>query len=306
MIRTLFKILGLILLLAACSLGVAVGTVYYQGKRAVPGGAEYVALGSSFASGPGVGERAEGSPILCLRSSTDYPHLVAKTLGLRLIDVSCGAATTVHVLKGGQYFQHPQVDALGPETRLVTVSVGGNDVDYMRNNIAWACRNKPDEMPFIWRHAACRTTSNTTVDRALEHLPSQLQQITNEVRRRSPKAELVYVDYLTSFPARGSCSKLPLTATQLDRARYVSQRISAITAAAARDARAVLIPASFSQNHHICASDPWVFDFQFPGAMFNWAPMAFHPNDAGMVAIAKEISEKITLQHSANPLPAAR
>ena len=50
----------------------------------------YVALGSSFASGPGI------DPLLdarCGRSGSNYAHLVAERLGYDLVDVTCGGAT---------------------------------------------------------------------------------------------------------------------------------------------------------------------------------------------------------------------
>src|SRR5580692_7273202 len=53
-------------------------------------GATYVALGSSFAaSGP-----PPNSQDNCLRSATDYPHRIAASLRLKLVDVSCDSATT--------------------------------------------------------------------------------------------------------------------------------------------------------------------------------------------------------------------
>ena len=55
----------------------------------------YVALGSSFAAGPGV------DPIVvpaCGRSARNYPALVAERLGYDLVDVTSGGATVDDVL----------------------------------------------------------------------------------------------------------------------------------------------------------------------------------------------------------------
>jgi hypothetical protein len=43
-------------------------------------GSHYVALGGSFAAGPGIGRRAPGSPRPAMRSASNYPHLVAEDL----------------------------------------------------------------------------------------------------------------------------------------------------------------------------------------------------------------------------------
>jgi hypothetical protein len=55
----------------------------------------YAALGSSFASGPGI------APIIdagCGRSGNNYAHLVAERLGPDLIDVNSGGAAVDDVL----------------------------------------------------------------------------------------------------------------------------------------------------------------------------------------------------------------
>jgi hypothetical protein len=46
----------------------------------------YVALGSSFAAGPGIAPVVQKA---ALRSGRNYPHQVAERLSLRLVDVTC-------------------------------------------------------------------------------------------------------------------------------------------------------------------------------------------------------------------------
>src|SRR5215218_4443114 len=92
----------------------------------------YVALGSSFASGPGI------DPIIdarCGRSGANYAHLVAERLGYDLVVVTCGGATIDDVLSRPQALMTggtvpPQLEALVPDADLVTVTIGGNDVAY--------------------------------------------------------------------------------------------------------------------------------------------------------------------------------
>ena len=50
----------------------------------IPAGSRYVAVGSSFAAGPGLTPRAPASPRRAGRSSGNYAHLVARALGLDL------------------------------------------------------------------------------------------------------------------------------------------------------------------------------------------------------------------------------
>lgn len=91
----------------------------------------YVALGSSMAAGPGIWPPVIGGPIMAQRSARNYPHLVAKELGLTLVDSTYSGATTAHVLRDRQYGTPPQIDALDGSETLVTVTIGGNDVGYV-------------------------------------------------------------------------------------------------------------------------------------------------------------------------------
>src|SRR5690606_10476488 len=102
-------------------------------------GMEYVALGSSYAAGAGIGPLQAGSPDRCQRTTNNYASLLAKRLGLQLTDVSCGGAKTEHLL--GPWNELPaQLDAVTGTTRLVTVTVGGNDIDYMGVLFGGSCR----------------------------------------------------------------------------------------------------------------------------------------------------------------------
>jgi lysophospholipase L1-like esterase len=92
----------------------------------------YVALGDSYASGPGMPEQ-RADPTGCQRSTTNYPALLAQALQVRTyIDVTCGGARADHITVSQPVApgpNPPQFDALTPDTDLVTVSIGDNDID---------------------------------------------------------------------------------------------------------------------------------------------------------------------------------
>jgi len=231
--------------------------------------------------------------MLCMRSAQNYAHLLAKARGLNLTDMTCSGATTQHIFEGGQYFQPSQVDALRPNTELVTVTVGGNDVSYLGNLLAWSFQQDPDRIPFVGRLLARTTTPEAKVDRELALLPDRLARIATEVRRRSPRALLVFVDYTTVLPEEGSCpDRLPITEQQLKRSRYVAKQLADITAAVARDFGALLVRASeVTRGHDICSDDPWVFGFDFAARPFAFLSTAYHPTEKAMQAIAEAINE---------------
>ena len=61
----------------------------------------YAALGDSYSAGSGV-LPVNPTNLLCLRSTANYPHVIASRTGARLKDVTCGAAQTKD-FTGSQY-----------------------------------------------------------------------------------------------------------------------------------------------------------------------------------------------------------
>ena len=90
-----------------------------ESPDALAAGDRYVAMGSSFAAGPGIGQRVAGSPRSAGRSTGNYAHQVARRLGLGLDDVTFSGATTQDILRG---------TAAGPWISGITVDVAGGSV----------------------------------------------------------------------------------------------------------------------------------------------------------------------------------
>jgi lysophospholipase L1-like esterase len=87
----------------------------------------YVALGDSYSAASGVLPPEVGTPLLCLRSARNYPKVIAAETGARLTDVTCGAAETKHFTTAQYPGVAPQLDAVGADADLVTMTIGGND-----------------------------------------------------------------------------------------------------------------------------------------------------------------------------------
>ena len=100
---------------------------------APPGsGPRYVAMGDSAAAAPLVPEQAQ--PVGCLKSTNDYPSVLARRIGAAsFTDVTCSGARTEDLVSRSQPTRTgpvpPQLDAVTADTQLVTVTIGGNDVD---------------------------------------------------------------------------------------------------------------------------------------------------------------------------------
>src|ERR1022692_3272285 len=97
------------------------------------GGPVYVSLGDSFTAGPLIPDQ-HGSPADCLRSSHNYPSLVAAAIGASsFTDVSCSGATTANMLASQSVIlgtNPPELNALSPATTVVTLGIGGNDLNF--------------------------------------------------------------------------------------------------------------------------------------------------------------------------------
>lgn len=282
--------LYLVALVVAAAL-LILGVLVYQGRQAPRTNAPYVALGSSFAAGLGLGARSPGSPFVCQRSVNGYPQQLARMTGLTLVDMSCSGATAAHVLRGGQVFLGPQIDAIGPDTQLVTITAGGNDVGYVGDLTAMAFRNRGGVMGFLtgrfWKGA------RPVADRPFNQLQDDMIAGLREIRRRAPKAQIMVMTYPAILPEDGSCPLLGIDTAQAAQMRPVGVRLAQVTRAAAKAVGATLIDVDVSsRGHDACATTPWVNG----AAPAQGAP--FHPTLAGAQGVAGQIMPAL---HKAPP-----
>ena len=242
----------------------------------------YVALGSSMAAGPGISPRAAGSPLRAGRSARNYPHLVAERLGYDLVDVTYSGATTADVLRERRHGAPPQVDALDGSERLVTVTIGGNDVGYVPLLFAATASPLLRALPVIG-NALRELLDPAAREGALATIGASLREVGHAVRTRAPQARIMFVDYLTLLPPAGTPTP-PLPDAVADLARHVADRLADITAEAARDTGCEVVPAAqASRAHHAWSADPWT---EGAGSLLPWRPKPFHPNAEGMRAVA--------------------
>ncbi len=257
-------------------------------------GAHYVAMGSSYASGPGVTRSADTPPTRCTRSADNYAHQIAARYRLNLTDVSCGGATTAHVL-GPWNELPPQIDALRPDTALVTVTIGGNDVGFVAGLFKGSCEGESASASPFCRGMAQRgaAVAPPAVDAtSWQRAEAGLIAIAAAVRTRSPKATLVFVDYLTVLPPRGRCTAVPLSPAAERQSRDTATRLARLTAKVAARSGALLVRASrLSVKYSACAAQPWMTGITPPAGSGAFVP--YHPNLAGMTAVAGAIGDRL-------------
>jgi len=180
---------------AACSATSSSTSATSTTQPAVPAGATYVALGSSYAAGIGIPAQSGGA---CARSSQNYPSLVAAKFELTLVDVSCSGATTANVLTTPQGTNPPQIDAVTSDTSLVTFTVGGNDIGYTATAVACGAQS-----------AGC-TSDPTQLSSDLTTLERSLATLISTIHAKAPSAKIVLVTYPLLVPPT-ACPALDFT-----------------------------------------------------------------------------------------------
>jgi hypothetical protein len=277
-------LVGVLALVAIAGAGVAV--LFVEGSVPPDRSGEYVALGSSFAAGPKLGPLAPGSPHACWRTAENYAHQLAQVTGLRLVDVSCGGATARNILEGGPFFQPPQIEAIGPSARLVTITVGGNDVDYIGDLGLLAYRTRRGILGWLVR--ATWNGPRPVEARPYDGLVRRLVDIVAAVHQRSPQASIVLLTYPQVLPSSGTCAAIGISEQEALLMRRVALRLAQTTTGAASRSQALVVDmASISAGHDACSRDPWVNgSAPLEGAMF-------HPNLAGARATASSLERLV-------------
>lgn len=243
---------------------------------------EYVALGDSFVSGPLIPIQES---LTCLRSTNNYPHRLAASLGVaELRDVSCGGAVTDN-LYTAQGDNPPQIEALDADTDLVTLSLGGNDVGFI--NIILNCVTLiPAGTPCQDKYVVDGVdTLAATIDAYAPELDAALQ----DVRAAAPEAEVLVVGYPALLPESGpGCwPTMAFAPGDVPYLRDSEKHLNAVLAeqAAANGATYVDLYAP-SIGHDACASP--LTRYVEPLVPLNLAAPV-HPNARGMRAAARTV-----------------
>jgi lysophospholipase L1-like esterase len=182
-----------------------------------------------------------------------------------------------------------QIAAVTPDTRLVTIIVGGNDLAYVANLVAASC--EPNEII----HAAgmalpCPNAFAVSPD-AYAQLESNLTEAARQIGARAPQARVVFIQYLTLVPRR-QCPNSRLNAQAARRLRAVGVRLAEITARVAHQGGALLLRMDeMSRNHTTCDREPW--SFGLPRDYQEQQGAAWHPNRRAMEVIAETLEELI-------------
>lgn len=274
----------------------ALALVAGPARAEIASGSEYVALGSSYAAGPGLLPMVDTG---CARSSLNYPSLVARRLGLSLRDVTCSSATTADILSRSQRTPvgsvPPQIDAVGADTRLVTVTIGGNDLGYVGSLTGESCANALTSAATLAARLCGQSpgaiTPTTAAD--LDAVRQSLTDLVTTIRQRAPQTTVMLVDYLPVFDQDASaCAVVPVTPEQAAALHQTYSGLQDATAAAGAATGALVVHPSEDPAHTPCGPVPWTAGFELPDPAAGKG-LAYHPTAAGMAALAESVTAAI-------------
>lgn len=162
----------------------------------------YVALGDSYTSGPVIQPQDSSIPG-CLRSTINYPHLIAPDLHQPAFrDVSCSGAQTKDLTASQDVDPNPdpapQFNALDSHTKIVTLGIGGNDIGFV--DIAKTCVRLGTQQPLETSPCKDYYTANGIVTDRINALIPRLDSALDGIASRSPTAKIFVVGYPAILP----------------------------------------------------------------------------------------------------------
>jgi lysophospholipase L1-like esterase len=273
--------------LAACLVSTAavlVGVVAVPAAQAAEP-LQYVALGDSYSAASGVLPPDPQAPPQCLRSTANYPHVIAGETGAQLTDVTCGGADTNDFFEPQYDGVAAQLDALSADTDLVTMTIGGNDSGVFINTIqacgVAAATTAGQGSPCKDQYGSSfedtiRTTTYPSLVRALE-----------AVHAASPEATVAILGYPWIMPPSGGCfDKMPVAEGDVPYVHGIQATLNDAVRRAAEATGTTFVDLSeVSTGHDACQAIGvrWV-----EPVLQTTNPVVVHPNALGEAEMAAQ------------------
>ncbi|MFI9721113.1 SGNH/GDSL hydrolase family protein [Streptomyces sp. NPDC052396] len=299
------------LALAGCALlstAVALAATPAQAAGRPPASGTYVALGDSYAAGAGIPALSAG---LCLRSDHNYGHRVAARLAPAAYrDVTCAAAKvgalTAPQTDAGIPVNGPQLDAVTPDTSLVTLTVGGNNIgvsDLGFVDVVAMCTALAITDPL---GAPCRHHYGNTLGGRLDATAPQLADALRRIHDKAPAARVLVVGYPAVLPddPLKCLGKVPVTVGDTAYLRSVLDQVnSMVSRTAAANGATYVDTFGVTKGHDSCSSDRWI-----EGLLPQAPAVPLHPNAKGQQVMGDAVADALedTLRNDRRPAASTR
>ncbi|MEV0339409.1 SGNH/GDSL hydrolase family protein [Nocardia sp. NPDC050713] len=192
------------------------------------------------------------------------------------LDVTCSGATTANILDEPQRLpvgpvMPPQIGAVTPDTELVTITVGGNDLGLIGGMIARSCGpglvGALPAVSFLASELCASVLGDSAEPTAadFERVQGSIADVVRAVQSKAPNATVLLVEYLPVVDRDGTvCTKVPLSQSDAKAARRAYEGLVAASRAAALETGATTVAAPNADDHHACAATPWTYGFNSP------------------------------------------
>lgn len=261
----------------------------------------YVAMGDSYQSGEGAYDYATGTDVngvnQCHRSANAYPNNLVNSgaVRLQLNFVACSGATLSDMVTDDDHNGTPenevaQIKALSASTRLVTVGVVGNDLNFggtVHDCIISSITNSL---------SSCQRDLGADVDAKIKSLETgpikkDLRELYRLIRAKAPYARVVVVSYPEFFPAGGSqalnCGWIARTSDQIWMNSQIKRADTAIGKIASSVGLEYANMDSVFAGHEQCA-DREAMNGVVPN-LISPAVESYHPNAYGHQLMATRV-----------------
>ncbi|MFC7304403.1 SGNH/GDSL hydrolase family protein [Streptomyces monticola] len=291
-IRARSRVGGLAAVATAVAATAALGTAAPAHAAATdPAGAEpplrYVALGDSYSAGSGNVPLDPSAPLACLRSTVNYPHVIAGRTAAQLTDVTCGGAQTGHFTKSQYPGVAPQLDAVTADTELVTLTIGGNDNNTFISAIL-ACGSAG--LLSLGKGNPCEKAHGDSFKRQIDDSTyPAVRESLRAIRAKAPNARVAILGYPWILPPKAdpACfAKMPVAEGDVPYLRDLQAHLNRAVQRAAGETGATYVDmAPVSEGRDACkpAGTRWVEPVFFASSL-----AVAHPNAAGEAAMATQ------------------
>ena len=279
--RTVLALVATTLVLAAA-----------PGATAVERPPRYVALGDSYSAASGVLPVDPTAPPQCLRSTRNYPHVIDSRVDVRLRDVTCGAAETNDFFEEQYDGVAPQLDALTRRTRLVTMTIGGNDQGVFFDAIV-ACGT--EGVLTAGEGSPCRDRYGRSFTRKIrQQTHPALTRALDAVHDRARHAQVAILGYPWIVPTEGGCfDRLPVAEGDIPYLRNLQRVLNEVISRSAEATGTTYVDLSRVSDGHDACQDigvRWV-----EPVLQSTNPVVVHPNALGARKMARRTIRALDL-----------
>lgn len=249
----------------------------------------YVALGDSRAAGPSTLRFLNDG---CGRTAASYPRLLEEWLQPEFFTfAACSGAKIENMIDIPQEARDGsarplQIDAVTPETTLITISIGGNDVRWY--DIARACFTKESN-----EDRNCRSNPETRLAamESLQPLRPRLDRLLGTLQARAPKALIFLAGHGGTVGDEGCFPVIPASDEDAKFIAEYQDEMNKIIRAAAKYAGVTYVDlAAASVGHDACQPRgvKW-----YEGNVTTSTSLSMHPNNTGNRAFSRLFQKEI-------------